>query len=62
LTCALFYLRSFVTSDFLAWLIRGFPRGFLASAIFFAMAFITTAPSSPPELEDTEQLMSLDTL
>ena len=44
LTCALFYLRSFVTSDFLAWLIRGFPRGFLSSAIFFAMAFITTAP------------------
>ena len=44
LTCALFYLRSFVTSDFLAWLIRGFPRGFLASAIFFSMTAILVAP------------------
>src|SRR3990172_516610 len=34
LTCALFYLRSFVTSDFLAWLIRGLPRRLLSSALF----------------------------
>jgi hypothetical protein len=46
LTCALFYLRSFVTSDFLAWLIRGFPRGFLSSAIFFATAIVLAAPSA----------------
>jgi hypothetical protein len=45
LTCALFYLRSFVTSDFWAWLLRGFPRGFLPSAIFFAMTVIRIAPT-----------------
>ena len=49
LTCALFYLRSFVTSDFLAWLIRGFPRGFLAPAIFFAMTVVLVgSPADSP--------------
>ena len=46
LTYALFYLRSFVTSDFLAWLMRGFLRGFLSSAIFFATAVILAAPTA----------------
>lgn len=56
LTCALFYLRSFVTSDLLAWLIRGFPRGFLTSAIFFAMTVILVVPRAHEEGDEPDDL------
>lgn len=56
LTGGLFYLRSFVTSDLLAWLIRGFPRGFLPSAVFFAMTVILVVPRPDEEGAEREDL------
>lgn len=46
LTGALFYLRSFVPIDLLAWLMRGFPRTFLTSAIFFTATIVLIAARS----------------
>ena len=55
----LFDLRSFVTLDLLAWLIRGFPRGFLTSAIFFAMAVILVVPRAHREGDEPDDLQLL---
>lgn len=46
LTLMLFYLRSFVIDDFLALLQRGFPRGFLPTAFFFAISVFLSSRGS----------------
>lgn len=45
LSCGLFYLRSFQGLDLLAWLIRGFPRQFLGTALLFGI--LALLPFSP---------------
>jgi len=49
LSCALYYLRSFVSPDFWAWLVEGFPRQFLGTAFLFSILVMLALAPAPSE-------------